>query len=146
MRFTIPGQPVPQGRGIAVRRGNTVRIVDPQKSREYKKTVAWAAEQYMNRFNLSMMEGALEVRLQFFYRLPKGLHRVRTPVGHCSPHAGRGDIDNLCKGVLDGLTGVAYEDDRTVAWLTASKWWGAQGDEPHTTVQIGHFAQGGPND
>lgn len=33
----------------------------------------------------------------------------------------RGDIDNLCKTVLDGLNGVAWDDDRQVVVLQASK-------------------------
>jgi Holliday junction resolvase RusA-like endonuclease len=33
----------------------------------------------------------------------------------------RGDIDNLCKTVLDGLNGVAWDDDRQVVTLHAAK-------------------------
>lgn len=31
------------------------------------------------------------------------------------------DVDNLCKTILDGLTGVAFEDDSQVASLIANK-------------------------
>ena len=36
------------------------------------------------------------------------------------------DIDNVIKSVLDGLNGVAYEDDKQVVKLTANKYYGVQ--------------------
>jgi Holliday junction resolvase RusA-like endonuclease len=39
-------------------------------------------------------------------------------------HTGLGDLDNIVKGISDGLNKLAWLDDRQVAELTARKSWG----------------------
>lgn len=55
-------------------------------------------------------------------------------------HAGRPDVDNLAKGVLDALNGHAWADDAQVAVLTCRKRLAA-GNEPagvHITISELH--------
>lgn len=44
-----------------------------------------------------------------------------TECGTLEPSPLRGDIDNYVKSILDGLNGVAYEDDRLVYKLQVTK-------------------------
>jgi Holliday junction resolvase RusA-like endonuclease len=47
-------------------------------------------------------------------------------------HVSRPDIDNIVKAILDGLNGVVFADDASVAQLVASKEYG----EERVEVQI----------
>jgi Holliday junction resolvase RusA-like endonuclease len=42
-------------------------------------------------------------------------------------------VDNVAKGILDSLNGVAWADDRQVGKLVVEK---SYGEEPRTTVRI----------
>lgn len=44
-------------------------------------------------------------------------------IGHC--HTKKPDLDNCVKAILDGLNGVAYRDDSTIARMSAVKRWGS---------------------
>ena len=46
-----------------------------------------------------------------------------------------GDIDNLSKSILDGLNGIAFEDDSQVAELHASKFFTESGACTRVTVE-----------
>ena len=58
----------------------------------------------------------VEVSLVFTLKKPKTVTRSEPFI--------RPDIDKLSRAVLDGLTGVAYEDDEQVVKLTAVKEYG----------------------
>lgn len=58
----------------------------------------------------------VEVSLIFTLKKPKTVTRSEPFI--------RPDIDKLSRAVLDGLTGVAYEDDEQVVKLTAVKEYG----------------------
>jgi Holliday junction resolvase RusA-like endonuclease len=47
-------------------------------------------------------------------------------------HVSRPDIDNIVKAILDGLNGVVFADDASVAQLVSSKEYG----EERVEVQI----------
>lgn len=55
----------------------------------------------------------MEVRLVFNFIKAKSSKRVM--------HTQRPDIDNLCKGVLDALNGVAFIDDAQIIKLCCEK-------------------------
>jgi len=59
---------------------------------------------------------SVEVHLTFTLLKPKTVKRNE-------PHV-RPDIDKLIRAVLDGLTGVAYDDDQQVTKITAVKEYG----------------------
>jgi Holliday junction resolvase RusA-like endonuclease len=53
---------------------------------------------------------------------------------HYANRAALGDVDNVGKLVLDGLQGVAYDNDRDVVRVTFERHVGAE--EPRTEVKI----------
>jgi crossover junction endodeoxyribonuclease RusA len=65
---------------------------------------------------LERAQYGVEVSLVFTLKKPKTVTR--------SEPFKRPDIDKLCRAVLDGLTGVAYEDDEQVTKLIAVKEYG----------------------
>jgi crossover junction endodeoxyribonuclease RusA len=87
---TIEGRPVP-----AVRMTQRSKWANPQAQRylAWKQKVGWTAKEW----GAEPAEGRLQVRLWFY--LSK---------------RGRADIDNLAKGIMDGLNGICFHDDTQV--------------------------------
>jgi len=96
--ITIPGRPVPKARHQVRLYGGRAVTYTPAKTREFEKAVrAYALKQ-----GIKKQEGDLAVIAAFYT-------------------GGQGDIDNLLKSLLDGLNGVAWEDDRQVKAVVGIK-------------------------
>ena len=93
----IPGNPRPKQRP---RIGRSGHVYTPRETRQWEATVGW---EYKRRRG-PRFEGDVSMELEFLY-----------------PSARRVDLDNLSKAVLDGLQGVAFEDDSQIVRLTLSK-------------------------
>lgn len=74
---------------------------------------------------LEKAQKGVEVYLTFILKKPKTVTRDEPFI--------RPDIDKLSRAVLDGLTGVAYEDDEQVVKLQATK---EYGDTEGVTIRI----------
>lgn len=132
-RFEIPGEPVAQGRGRAVRFGDSVRVIDPSKSRSWKAM----ARTYMVRARARAMifaplEGALSVEITAVFSRPKS-HPKRNPPRF---KTSRPDGDNICKAVLDAGNLLIWQDDSTVVDLRITKTYGSV---PCVAVVVGRI-------
>jgi crossover junction endodeoxyribonuclease RusA len=96
--ITIPGRPVPKGRPRLGVRGRKAFVYTPPATREYEKLVGWVAKS----LGCRPVEGPVSVALSVYVK-------------------GRLDADNIAKSILDGLNGVAYEDDDQVIELLVRK-------------------------
>jgi len=96
-RFIIPGRPVP-----AARMTNKSKFVRPEALRylAYKEKVGWFAK----KSGVEKIDADVEVECRFYLN-----------GGHIP------DIDNLLKAVLDGLNGVAWDNDRKVRKVKAER-------------------------
>lgn len=111
IKLQIYGDPVPQGRPRAFRRGNFIGMYDPEKSRDWKNSIKLQAIAQ----KAPMLAGALSMTIQFMLKRPKTLpkkviHHVKKP-----------DVDNLVKAVKDALRGICYQDDSQIVTLKADK-------------------------
>ena len=135
MIFTIPGDPVPQGRPRFFmrksRRGDYISSCDPVKSTNFKGKVALFAK----RAGVCLSLEPIKMTLDFYLPRPKALFRKKDPEGAviCPK---RPDMDNLVKAVLDGLNGVAYKDDGQVVDLVAKKYYHGKDGAPGAIVTI----------
>ena len=101
--FTIVGDPVPKARARTVRKGGRTWSFTPKRVAAWEKVVREeAGRNFATPFN-----GPVALSLVFFLSRPKS--RRRDNFVETTP-----DIDNLEKAVLDGLNGVAYQDDKFV--------------------------------
>lgn len=94
--FTIEGDPVPKGRPRFNRSNG--RVITPKRTRDYEEHVGWAARSN----GVIKMEGDVAVWLDLAFCRNK-------------------DIDNIAKSILDGMNGIAYDDDSQVAFLQVKR-------------------------
>jgi Holliday junction resolvase RusA-like endonuclease len=126
--FTVFGQPVPQGRPRAFRRGRFLGFYDPPRSRSWKQEVRLQTRPFRP---ARPIQGPLAMEVHFILYRPKSLprrlvHHVRKP-----------DLDNFIKAVKDALKGLIYRDDSQIVRLSASK---AYGDPPRVELIIEEFS------
>jgi crossover junction endodeoxyribonuclease RusA len=108
--FFVKGKPVPQG-SLKFIRGRAIHV----KGRElelWRGTIAAIARGT----NITKIQVGVDIELLFIFNKPKTVKRNEPYV--------RPDLDKLIRAVLDGLTGVAYEDDQQVVCITAQKAYG----------------------
>lgn len=117
LTFAIPGTPIPQARSrhrvVKLKSGATfVGQYDPAESRIWKATVAEFAARAMA--GQRPIEGPVTVELVFTF-LPtaswskRKLAELRTAGEMARPV--KPDLDNLIKGVVDGMKGIVFRDD-----------------------------------
>lgn len=100
-QFTVPGRPV--GAVRMTQRGKFVRKY-AGRYLAYKNQVGWAAKAAGVQ---PIPKGTeVEVKIKVYMRRTPG----RQP-----------DLDNIQKGILDGLNGFGYDDDRQITRLTIEK-------------------------
>lgn len=110
-KFFVKGKPVPQGSMKFIRPGVMIH------SRAADLAV-WRADIARNAelSGFKPVSGGVKVEIDFIFIRPKSANR---PFPTVAP-----DLDKLIRAVLDGLTGVAYEDDAQVILIQATKTYG----------------------
>ena len=108
--FFVTGKPVPQG-SLKFIHGKAIHV-RAQDLAVWRANIAISAK---NAFVEKANEG-VEIHLRFITLKPKTVTRNEPFI--------RPDLDKLIRAVMDGLTGVAYDDDQQVTRLSASKEYG----------------------
>ena len=122
--FTVEGNPVPKARARTVRKGGRTWSFTPKKVAAWEKVVKAEAEKHFPEpFN-----GPVALALAFYMKRPKS--RKKDNYVMTTP-----DLDNLEKAFLDGLNGVAYDDDKQVVVKNAVKRYVITG-EPRVEVVV----------
>jgi crossover junction endodeoxyribonuclease RusA len=109
-QFFVKGRPVPQG-SLKFINGHAIHV-------RAQDLALWRAD-IANGARYARVEkitGAVEIHLGFVLAKPKTAKR---PEPSTTP-----DLDKLVRAVFDGLTDVAYEDDKQVTKIVASKQYG----------------------
>ena len=126
-KFEIKGEAIPKGRPRVSVKGY---LYTPERTRTYEKRVA-------NSYYDDMLTGALKVHIEVYMAIPKSetkSKKLKMASGEIQPTKANGDLDNIVKAILDGLNGIAYEDDRQVVEIEAVKRYTDK--EPYTYVEI----------
>lgn len=125
----VPGVPAPQGSKRHVGRG--VLIESSKAVGPWRERVALAAHAHCRGF----LPAPVEVELEFVMPRPKSTPKTNTP-----PAVKRPDLDKLTRAILDGLTGVWWEDDSHITAIVAFK----RLAEPGETTGVRVVAGGDP--
>ena len=129
--FHVRGNPAPQGSKQAFVRGRRAVLVESSKRLPaWRIAVQDAALQHLQPIPAGV---AVRVEIHFVMPRPKSLPKSRpTP-----PAVKRiGDLDKLCRAILDGLDGPAYADDSQVTVLVADKRIAEPGEEPGARINV----------
>lgn len=133
MKFFIPCLPVAQPRARATTFNGHARMYEAKKSHpihEFKAAIKAAWYQA----GAVKISGELTAILECAFARPA---KVAKKLGSGRlPHCSRPDCDNLAKGVLDALNGLAYDDDSQVSQLIVRKVKAAEGEVPGVTVEL----------
>ena len=131
--FVIPGPPRGKGRARSTRSG--IHYTD-KKTRMYESHVL---DSYLRVYpSADPLEGAISISIIAYLQRPKshfGTGKNANILKKNAPHyhTTKPDIDNLVKFYLDCLNGIAWEDDKQIIYIQATK---TYSEEPLTSVRI----------
>jgi Holliday junction resolvase RusA-like endonuclease len=117
MIFTIEGKPIAKQRPRLGRGG----FYTPTKTKNYEKLVGSTYQ----KLGFSKIDGYIKATIKIFFQIPPSYPKRKKEdcrKGKIRPTA-HGDTDNIVKAVLDGLNGIAYEDDCVIEEIHAEKWY-----------------------
>ena len=132
VHFTIPGEPVAQGRA---RRGKWGNMFDPEKSRNFKKIVSnYARAAYKGEPVVCpvIMELAIYRKIPASWSKGKKQKAIKGDVLPIS----KPDCSNYLKGVEDALNGIIYKDDSQIVGIAVYK---AYSEEPRTCIRLAEY-------
>jgi len=128
IQFTVYGTPVGKGAGRAIinRYSHKCAIMTPDKTRQFMTYVKLIASQNRPK---QILDCPLQIDATFYFTRPKSKkNEIKFPYPTV-----KYDIDNLCKLLLDCMTGIIYHDDKLVVNANLKK---RYGDPPRIEVTI----------
>lgn len=126
-QFTVPGNPVPWRR--ALRRADGRSYTDPKRTAYKAKVMTRAAVA-----GVPKLKGPVALTIRAWWACPKSYERAREPFAG-GPMTSPKDADNVAKGIMDALNGLAYKDDGQVVELHVYKRWAKQGESGRVIVR-----------
>lgn len=125
IEFTVPGEPVAQGRPRFSTRGSFVKAYDPEKSKSYKAYVKLVAAAAMSERSLKPLDGAIAVSIRAYVSVPKSKSKKfrENALKGLEHPTKKPDCDNIAKILLDAMTGIVYEDDKQIVRLVVEKYY-----------------------
>lgn len=122
------GSPIPKGRPRFARIGGyvkTYKVKGEQEAEDIFKEEAKRQLFYQGLTSPIAKPNAVEVSCQFSYSFPKSYSQKKCEWLLGSDRILRPDLDNLIKFYIDGLNGIAFEDDcQVVSYTNCRKFWG----------------------
>lgn len=114
LQFFVPGNPIPKGRPRFARRGKFVTTYSQDKTVNYEGLVAHAAHVAMA--GRALIHGAVSVELDIRLQIPESWSnkKKKMAIDGLIAATKRSDIDNITKGIFDGMNGVVWRDDGQV--------------------------------
>ena len=116
----FPYEPKSKGRPRFTRTGHTYT---PQITRDYEKQIG----DFYKENTSDYYDSPIKVSLVFYMPIPKSTSKKKMELMKSGAirHTKKPDSDNLAKAVLDGINGVAFEDDKLITELRIKKRYGS---------------------
>lgn len=109
------------------------RTYTPERTINYEN---WVKTCYLEKYkDKELMEKPLRVTIKAYFEIPKSTSKKRKQQmmdNEILPMV-KPDTDNIAKGVLDSLNGIAYKDDKQVIELIVNKFYN---NTPYVSVMI----------
>lgn len=117
--FFIPGKPFGKQRPRFSRKFG--RAFTPAATVSFERTVGEIALQHF----AAPFDGPVALEVHATFKPAESWSRKKREASLGQPHVQKPDLDNLVKGISDGLNRIAFADDSQIARVTCSKAWGA---------------------
>ena len=130
--FEIPGNIQPQERPKFSTFGGHVRAIDPIKSRDFKQFVKMVAAEHAP---AALIETEIRLYVDIYRPIPKSLSmkkRAEAIAGQLRPTK-KPDLDNLVKGIKDGMSKVIWHDDAQIVEMNVRKYYS---ENPRAVVKV----------
>lgn len=131
--FNVPGEPVGKARPRVTLSGGRAHAYTPAKTAQYEQLVAVYAHAAMK--NAPLLEHPVRVHLGIYCKVPgtwSKKKRTDALSGRERP-AKKPDIDNVAKGIFDGMNGIVWVDDSQIVELVCAKYYAL---EPYVSVSV----------
>lgn len=138
IRVVIPGNPVAQPRQRHTKFGGNY-VPKDHPVHAYKDAARLACRAEMARLGLPPLASALAVTLVFVTPRPK-----RIKAAGRTPRDTKPDVDNFLKSTFDAANEILWQDDSLVVRVTATKWYAAVDEQPHTALTVEMFRDESP--
>ena len=127
--FVVYGRPQPKGstRSFLTKKGKLATTSDNANLKPWQQQVALCAMEAARDFQCD--DAAVSVQVLFHLRQPKSARKRFRPTV-------KPDVDKLIRAVLDGLTGIFYNDDAQVVDVKASKFYVPEGAPEQTRIDV----------
>ena len=119
MKFVVEGKI--KGKARPRRSSKSASMYTPLETKQYEDYIAHC-------FRISggqKIEGAVKLNITMLFAIPKSMKKADKELckfNEVLPQK-KPDVDNCLKAVMDGLNGVAYEDDKQVTSGNVVKRW-----------------------
>ena len=126
----VLGEPIPQGstRAFITKSGRPIITHSNKNLKQWRQRIATEAQK--ERPSHWDMEQAILLGVDFLMPRPKSLpKKVKEDVK-------RPDLDKLIRAVLDGLTGIFYNDDSQVVQVFAGKRYADKFEAPGANITV----------
>ena len=137
-QFIVEGQPKGKGRPRFTTSGGYPRTYTPLETRRYEERIR---ECFFEQVKEPIEKDKIDtLQIIAFYQVPASESKKRKQLmidGKLSPTV-KPDLDNVIKVVLDALNGIAYNDDKQLLNIYASKFYGAK---PMLMVQLSEIEE-----
>lgn len=132
-KFEIPGEPVAKGRPRFSFKGKDVKTYTPKKTVSYENLVKLSFMQQVG--NVEPIHKGVYVYIQAYLKIPDSTSKKKREQMNEKEilPLKKPDCDNIAKGILDALNGMAYDDDKQIVSLEVNKFYS---DRPRAVVNI----------
>jgi Holliday junction resolvase RusA-like endonuclease len=139
IKFTVQGEPFGKERPRICRKGPKVFAFTPAKTASYEKVVR---AQYKEKIGIKF-EGKIPIKVKIiaYYKIPERASekQIGEMVAGLILPTKKPDVDNICKLILDALSGVCYEDDVQICKLEIKKFYS---ENPRVELEIEEIEPG----
>lgn len=118
--FRVDGKPQAKQRPRFTKQGH---VYTPSETTNYEKLIKIS---YREQCSQIMLKNAIRADITVSVAIPKSISKKKfweMQEGNIYPTK-KPDCDNIIKSILDGLNGVAYEDDKQVVKVSCIKLYG----------------------
>lgn len=129
VQFEIPGKPFGKQRPRATARGGFARVYTPKETVSFERVVGQIAAPLFAR----PIMGPVRVTMVAVFEPPPSWSKKKRAAHLHRPHLQKPDLDNLTKGICDGLNRIGFEDDSQISEVSVKKVWG---DRARTEVTV----------